>query len=236
MATRFRIGCFVEISKGVCVGACARFGIQHQTFGSHSAQSRLETPVVLAQARRVFTFLGKGSQYEQPLDCHLGRRLSCPCRRWLRIESPEPQAGKTQPEKHSQERHKQENHRQEVLLPRQTGSNLDRRITVDDESSFKPMKRRESKRSSKKRVKTERTEPARVEPKNLKRPSRPSQRSPKKPQRSPIVFDNRHVGRSKIIPDRGAQKSPSAFAFLLRQLRRDAACDIAPWPWPMSNR
>ncbi len=55
-------------------------------------------------------------------------------------------------------------HRQEVLLPRQTGSNLDRRITVDDESSVKPTKRRESKRPSKKHVKTERTEPVRAQP------------------------------------------------------------------------
>ena len=55
-------------------------------------------------------------------------------------------------------------HRQEVLLPRQTGSNLDRRITLDDESSLKPVKRSESKRPAKKRVKTERTEPARAQP------------------------------------------------------------------------
>ncbi len=53
--------------------------------------------------------------------------------------------------------------REEVLLPRQTGSNLDRRIKVDGESSSKHMKRPESKRPSKKRVKTERTEPDRVE-------------------------------------------------------------------------
>jgi hypothetical protein len=50
-------------------------------------------------------------------------------------------------------------HTQVVLLPRQTGSNLDRRITVDDESSFKSMPEPESTPSSKKHVKTKRTEP-----------------------------------------------------------------------------
>jgi hypothetical protein len=69
-----------------------------------------------------------------------------------------------------------ERHRQEVLLPRQTGSNLDRRITVDDESSFKPTKRRESKRSSKKRVKTERTESARTEPEQPEESTTPPDR------------------------------------------------------------
>ena len=53
---------------------------------------------------------------------------------------------------------------QEVLLPRQTGSNLNRRITLDDESSLRPVKRSESKRPAKKRVKTEQTEPARAQP------------------------------------------------------------------------
>src|SRR5207302_8616846 len=50
-------------------------------------------------------------------------------------------------------------HAEVVLLPRQTGSNIDRRITVDDESSLKPMIQPESKPPSKKRVKTKRTEP-----------------------------------------------------------------------------
>jgi hypothetical protein len=54
---------------------------------------------------------------------------------------------------------------QVVLLPRQTGSNLDRRITVDDESSFRPMIEPETKPPSKKRAKTERTKPKRAEPK-----------------------------------------------------------------------
>jgi hypothetical protein len=56
-------------------------------------------------------------------------------------------------------------HGQEVVLPRQTGSNLDRRITVDDESSLKPMIQPESKPPSKKRAKTERTKPKRAGPK-----------------------------------------------------------------------
>ena len=56
-----------------------------------------------------------------------------------------------------------------VLLPRQTGSNLDRRITVDDESSLKPMIEPESKPRSKKRVKTERTKPKRAEPEKPKK-------------------------------------------------------------------
>jgi hypothetical protein len=34
--------------------------------------------------------------------------------------------------------------------------------------------------------------------------------------------------KSHFIPDRRAQKSPSVFAFLSRQLHRGAACDIAP--------
>jgi hypothetical protein len=64
------------------------------------------------------------------------------------------------------QRHRQaQRHTQEVLLPRQTGSNLDRRITVDDESSFKPIIQPESKPPSKKRAKTERTKSKRAEPK-----------------------------------------------------------------------
>ena len=60
-------------------------------------------------------------------------------------------------------------HRQVVLLPlpRQTGSNLDRRIAVDDESGFEPMREPASKHPSKKRVKTKGTElekPKRAEP------------------------------------------------------------------------
>jgi lipoprotein NlpI len=57
--------------------------------------------------------------------------------------------------------------KEEILLPRQTGSNLDRRIIIDSDSNLKVTKRTESKRSSRKRVKTERserTEPVRTEP------------------------------------------------------------------------
>ena len=53
---------------------------------------------------------------------------------------------------------------QVILLPRQTGSNLNRRITLDDEGSLRPVKRSESKRPAKKGVKTARTEPARAQP------------------------------------------------------------------------
>jgi hypothetical protein len=67
-------------------------------------------------------------------------------------------------------------HRQEVLLPRQTGSNLNRRITVDDESSFKQMKQPESKLPSKKRVKTERTEPERAKPEQPEETTTPPDR------------------------------------------------------------
>lgn len=63
-----------------------------------------------------------------------------------------------------------------VLLPRQTGSNLVRRIRVDDESSLKEKKRRDLKRSSKKRVKTERTEPARREPEQPEETATPPDR------------------------------------------------------------
>jgi hypothetical protein len=56
-----------------------------------------------------------------------------------------------------------EKNREEVLLPKQTGTNFDRRITVDNESSFKEMKRREAQEKSKKRVKKERTEVAPTE-------------------------------------------------------------------------
>ena len=59
---------------------------------------------------------------------------------------------------------KSRRNREVVLLPLQTGSNINRRIIVDDESSFKTMKRPESKRPSKKRVKTERTESERTTP------------------------------------------------------------------------
>jgi len=55
-------------------------------------------------------------------------------------------------------------HTHEVLLPRQTGSNLDRRMTVDDESSVKKTIPPESAPPKKKRVKTKRTEPEDAEP------------------------------------------------------------------------
>ena len=64
---------------------------------------------------------------------------------------------------------------QVVVLPRQTGSNLDRRITVDDESSFKPMIEPESKPPSKKRAKTESTKPKRAEP---KKPEKSEEKTP----------------------------------------------------------
>ena len=72
-------------------------------------------------------------------------------------------------------RHRQvQEHRPVVLLPRQTGSNLDRRITVDDESSFKPMIQSESKPPSKKHVKTKRTGP---ENSKLAKPEKPKETS-----------------------------------------------------------
>ena len=66
---------------------------------------------------------------------------------------------RTQNHKHVQKHTKAQSHSQVVLLPRQTGSNLDRRITVDDESSFKSMPEPESTPLSKKHVKTKRTGP-----------------------------------------------------------------------------
>jgi hypothetical protein len=72
-------------------------------------------------------------------------------------------------------------HPHEVLLPRQTGSNLDRRIIVDDESSLKEVKKRpESKRPSKKGVKTKRTEP---EPSEPKKPEKAEETTPTLPDR-----------------------------------------------------
>lgn len=59
---------------------------------------------------------------------------------------------------------KSQKNREEVLLPLQTGSNINRRVVVDDESSFKKVIERESKRPSKKKKKTERTEVAPAEP------------------------------------------------------------------------
>ena len=64
---------------------------------------------------------------------------------------------------------------QVVVLPRQTGSNLDRRITVDDESSFKPMIEPESKPPSKKHAKTESTKPKRAE---TKKPEKSEEKIP----------------------------------------------------------
>ena len=49
-----------------------------------------------------------------------------------------------------------------ILLPQQTGSNFNRRIVVDNESSFKKVER-ESKRPSKKRKKTEKVAPTEPE-------------------------------------------------------------------------
>jgi hypothetical protein len=75
------------------------------------------------------------------------------------------------------QKHKTKKQSHEVLLPRQTGSNLDRRITIDDESSIQTTtkKRSESKHPSKKTVKTAPTEPERVEPEEPKKPAPPAQ-------------------------------------------------------------
>lgn len=74
------------------------------------------------------------------------------------------------------QKHKTKKHSQEVLLPRQTGSNLDRRITIDDESSLETKKKRpESRHPSKKTVKTAPTEPERVEPEKPKKSEEPEQ-------------------------------------------------------------
>ena len=71
-------------------------------------------------------------------------------------------------------KHKTQKHSQEVLLPKQTGSNLDRRITIDDESSVQKTKKRpESKHPSKKTVKTAPTESELVEPEKPKKPEKP---------------------------------------------------------------
>ena len=58
---------------------------------------------------------------------------------------------------------KSQRNREEVLLPLQTGSYLNRRVVVDNESSFKKVER-ESKPSSKKRKKSEQREVAPTEP------------------------------------------------------------------------
>jgi hypothetical protein len=79
--------------------------------------------------------------------------------------------------KHKAQTHKVQKHSQEVLLPRQTGSNLDRRITIDDESSIQETKKKrpESRPPPKKTVKTAPTEPERVEPEKPKKPEKPEQ-------------------------------------------------------------
>jgi hypothetical protein len=74
------------------------------------------------------------------------------------------------------ERQRQRN-QDEILLPRQTGSNLSRRMFFEDENSFKETKkkRQESKQAAKKRAKTERTEPEKAkEPK----PDQPEETTP----------------------------------------------------------
>jgi hypothetical protein len=60
-----------------------------------------------------------------------------------------------------------ESYRNEILLPRQTGSNFNRRFMEENESTPKKKtekKRRDSTKPSKKPVKTEQTEPERVAP------------------------------------------------------------------------
>lgn len=85
--------------------------------------------------------------------------------------------------KHKPEKHSQAGHSQVVLLPAQTGSNLNRRIVVDDESSLKPMIQPESKPPAKKHVMTERTKAKRAEaekpekPEKRKRPQEPEEPS-----------------------------------------------------------
>jgi len=59
---------------------------------------------------------------------------------------------------------KSQRNREVVLLPLQTGSNINRRVVVDDESSLKKIVERESKRPSKKKKKTEEREVAPAEP------------------------------------------------------------------------
>ena len=87
-----------------------------------------------------------------------------------RPKTPKPKAPK----------HKVQKHSKEALLPRQTGSNLDRRITIDAESSIQETKKKrpESKPPSKKTVKTARTEPERVEPEKPKKPEKPEETAP----------------------------------------------------------
>ena len=87
-----------------------------------------------------------------------------------------PTAQKPKAPKHKAQTHKTQKHSQEVLLPKQTGSNLDRRITIDDESSVQKTKKRpESKHPSKKTVKTAPTESELVEPEKPKKPEKPEQ-------------------------------------------------------------
>lgn len=95
-----------------------------------------------------------------------------------------PKTQKPKAPKHKAQTHKVQKPSQEVLLPRQTGSNLDRRITIDDESSVQETKKKrpESKRSTKKTVKTAPTEPERVAPEEPKKPENPAQ-APTPPDR-----------------------------------------------------
>jgi hypothetical protein len=82
--------------------------------------------------------------------------------------------------RHKTSNHKAQKHSREVLLPRQTGSNLDRRITIDDESSLQATKKKrpESRHPSKKTVQTAPTEPERVEPEKPKKPEKPEETTP----------------------------------------------------------
>jgi hypothetical protein len=82
-------------------------------------------------------------------------------------------------------------HREEVVLPRQTGSNLDRRIIVDDQSSGKKTKKkqRDSKPQAKKDVKTESTESKRAEPKKPTEPERAESKKPEEPEETPPPSD-----------------------------------------------
>ena len=67
----------------------------------------------------------------------------------------------------------------EILLPKQTGSNFERRIILDDESSLKETQKPvPSKTPAKKKVKAEPTEPAEAEPEKPKKSETPKPTTP----------------------------------------------------------
>lgn len=85
---------------------------------------------------------------------------------------------KAKPQKHKTQKHKATTHTQEVVLPRQTGSNLERRVIVDVESSVTKPTEPESKPPAKKRVKKEPAAPERDEPEKPKKPEKPEETPP----------------------------------------------------------